>query len=295
MADNPTLSRITVPSGTTYDLKDAKAREDIAGIQASIAGGVSFIGETTTELSDGATTNPITINSQSVTAVAGNLVVYGTKEFIFDGTKWIEFGDLGTLKALAFKDSASGTYTPAGSVTSSFTGSSSNVSFTISANESGNYTPAGSISGTSFTGASMTSTGKFTPSGSVSLTNSNTTATVSAASSGEATYTPAGSISGASFTGASMTSTGKFTPSGSVSLTSSNTTATVSPAESGTATYTPAGTVGTPTISVSSAGATSSAATGIAVAAPAATAPANAVTYWLYRVRSKAASKNKAK
>ena len=109
MAD---ISKLTLPSGTTYNIKDAKAREDIASIEQSIAGGVSFIGETTTAISDGSTTNPIVINGNNHNAISGNLVVYGSKEFVFDGTKWIEFGDLGTLKALAFKDSASGSYTP---------------------------------------------------------------------------------------------------------------------------------------------------------------------------------------
>jgi len=109
MAD---ISKLTLPSGTTYNIKDAKAREDIASIEAAIAGGVSFIGETTTAISDGSTTNPIVINGNNHTAISGNLVVYGKKEFVFDGTKWIEFGDLGSLKALAFKDSASGSFTP---------------------------------------------------------------------------------------------------------------------------------------------------------------------------------------
>lgn len=231
MANNPTISKITLPSGTTYDLKDAKAREDIAGIQAIIAGGVSFIGETITPLEDGSTTNPIIINDQSVTATSGALVVYGSKEFIFDGTKWIEFGDLGTLKALAFKDSASGTYTPQGSISASFSGESNTVSFTISANDNGNYTPAGSISGVTFSGSSITSTGIFTPSGSISFSNSNKTAAVA-------------------------------------------------PAASGTTTYTPGGSVGAPTISVSAAGATSTAAIALSAAAPNATAPSNAITYY---------------
>ena len=46
MAD---ISKITLPNGTTYDLKDAQARSDIEAIEAAIAGGVTFIGETTTE------------------------------------------------------------------------------------------------------------------------------------------------------------------------------------------------------------------------------------------------------
>lgn len=113
MAD---ISKITLPSGSTYDLKDAQARSDIADIQRAISGGLHFRGETTTALTDGATTNPITINGSSYTAVSGDLVLYDEKEFLFDGTKWIEMGDLSLLGALAYKDSASGSFTPAGSV-----------------------------------------------------------------------------------------------------------------------------------------------------------------------------------
>ena len=115
MAD---LSKITLPSGTTYNLKDAKAREDIAAIEAAIAGGVSFLGITTTALTDGATTNPITIGGQSVSAINGCIVIYGSKEFIWADadTSWHLLGSADEFGALAFKDSASGSFTPHGSV-----------------------------------------------------------------------------------------------------------------------------------------------------------------------------------
>lgn len=115
MAD---LSKITLPSGTTYNLKDAKAREDIAAIEAAIAGGVSFLGVTTTALTDGATTNPITIGGQSVSAINGCIVIYDTKEFIWveADTSWHELGSADEFGTLAFKDSASGSFTPHGSV-----------------------------------------------------------------------------------------------------------------------------------------------------------------------------------
>lgn len=283
MADNPTLSRITLPSGTTYDIKDAWSREQIE----ALSGYTYYMGVTTTPLTDGATTNPIVIGGQSVEAQTGAICTYQSKEFIWNGTAWQEFGDLSALGDLAFADTASATYTPQGSVTASFTGSSSNVTITATANTNGNYQPAGSITGTTFTGSSMTSTGKFTPSGDVTLSNTNQTATVSKASSGTATYTPEGSITGTTFTGASMTSTGKFTPSGSVSFTNTNKTATVS-STTGTATYTPAGSVTAGTISVKTAGTTSTihnptkvtVAKTLETAAPSATAPSNAITYY---------------
>lgn len=259
----PDISKITLPSGSVYDIKDAQAREDIEEIKDAIAGGVTFMGETTTPLTDGATTNPITINDKSVTAIKGYLVVYNSKEFVFDGTQWIEMGDLSVLGSLAYKDSASGSYTPAGTVSKpTFTGSQSNVTITAADNASGNYQPKGTVSKPTFTGSSTTSTGKFTPEGSISVSASGTTnktATVSPAGSGEATYTPAGSVSQPTFTGNALTSTGNFTPEGGVSVstaTTENKTATVSKAASGTATYTPEGSVSAPTISVATAGST---------------------------------------
>lgn len=156
MAD---ISQIKMPSGTVYDIKDAVARSQIGGA-------ITIRGTTTTALTDEATTNPITIDGNSYTAVANDAVFYNKKEFIFDGTKWHEFGDMSGLGSLAMKNSASGSFTPSGSVSQpTFTGTEGNVSV------------------------------KGTPTGSVSLTTENKTATVSAASSGTATYTPAGSVS----------------------------------------------------------------------------------------------------
>lgn len=64
-------------------------------------GGIVLVGETTTALIDGARTNPITVNGNSYTAQSNDAVIYGSKEFLFDGTKWHEFGD---LSGLASKD-----------------------------------------------------------------------------------------------------------------------------------------------------------------------------------------------
>lgn len=51
-----------------------------------------YKGTTTTPLENGSTTNPITIDGESYTAVFGDVVVYGYTEFVFDGTAWSEFG-----------------------------------------------------------------------------------------------------------------------------------------------------------------------------------------------------------
>lgn len=192
MAD---ISKITLLNGTTYDLKDAKARDDIAAIQSAIAGGVTFMGETTTALTDGATITSITINSKTVTAVKGYLVVYNSKEFVFDGSKWIEMGDLSVLGALAYKDSASGS-----------------------------YTPAGSVSQPTFTGNETTSTGNFTPAGSVTLSSATSTST------GAVSYISA--IGTKSFSGTAATIKPKVTAAGTVAISTGTGTANYTPAGS---------------------------------------------------------------
>ena len=59
----PYISKITLPSGTSYDIKDAYAREVIE----TLAGGdaVVFIGVSSTALTDGGTEKP-TINNEQV-------------------------------------------------------------------------------------------------------------------------------------------------------------------------------------------------------------------------------------
>lgn len=71
----------------------------------------AFLGTTTTPLSDGATTNPITINNKSVTAKSGQIAQYDVEEFIFDGTTWSKFGgSLAGLTDVTFNDLQEGDY-----------------------------------------------------------------------------------------------------------------------------------------------------------------------------------------
>ena len=139
------LSKITLVDGTVVKIKDTEAR-------AAIAGGTHFLGATSTSLADGSSTNPIAIGADSVTAKNGDIVVSGNKEFIFAtiDNKWHELGDITGLGALALKNSASGSYTPEGTV--SFSGGT--------VESSGTYTPEGTVS---FSGGTVES-----PAGTVS-------------------------------------------------------------------------------------------------------------------------------
>jgi len=195
------ISKITLPSGTTYDLKDATARSDIADLQSAMTGGVHLIGETTTALTDQATTTTIKINDVNTTAKNGDLVYYNKKEFLFNGSKWIEMGDLTSLKALAYKDSASASYKPAGTIsTPTFTGTEETSTVTISSNSSTGaveYIPTGTITPAITSNGTVTFSGTATPHGTVAVTTkstSNKTAAVTAATSGTVTYTPDGDV-----------------------------------------------------------------------------------------------------
>ena len=112
------LSKLTLPtnvSGTVsnveYTLKDAEARQMIE----DLGNALYWVGVTTTALTDGSTTNPIQVNGESVTATTGGVASYDGLEFVFNGTAWQAFGHA-NFGALAFKSSASGSYTPAGTV-----------------------------------------------------------------------------------------------------------------------------------------------------------------------------------
>lgn len=181
----PTMYEITLPSGNSYYIEDNEVRQwigdgstsgaekrltDVETEVAKLSNATHWLGVTTTALSDGSTTNPITINGQSVTAVSGDIVQDSNgNEYIFNGTAWQALGSsVGTLKAFAYADTGEVTITPAG------TNSSSSVSGTCS------VTSSGSVSGTAVT-LSTTSVGSVTSAGSMpTYTVSNGVLTISA-------------------------------------------------------------------------------------------------------------------
>ena len=125
------ISQITLPSGTTYDLKDTWARTQIEAITGGSA--VVFKGVSSTPLTDGGNQNPTVDGTPVTTKSTGELYFYEQEEFIYgDDSKWHSLGSqLQNLGALAYKDSASGSYTPSGTVSQpTFTGGSSTVTIT---------------------------------------------------------------------------------------------------------------------------------------------------------------------
>lgn len=210
------ISQLVV-GGVTYDIKDLEAR-------ALAAGGIHYIGVTTTALTDGATTSPIVIDKANVTPKKGDLVLYAETggehtEYLWNGEHWDRLG-YGKFGDLACKSSASGSidlshdhnFTLEDATADLADGSVSG--FAVTAHE---YTPAGTI-------AKGTGTVNYTPEGTVTL--------------GGATAKPA-TISGKTADGA--VGAHSYTPEGTVEVT------TAAPATGETANYTPAGTITKPT------------------------------------------------
>jgi hypothetical protein len=100
----PDLKQITLPSGTTYDLRDSR-------VDSIISQGTRWVGVTTTPISDGSSTSTIIINGEEHQAEIGDITGYQEtgkqqEEFIWSGTIWQEFGSTGSLKELAFKEAS---------------------------------------------------------------------------------------------------------------------------------------------------------------------------------------------
>ena len=71
-------NKLTVGS-KTYD---GSAAVTIAASDLGLASAMLFLGTTTTAITDGAKTNPVAIGGSNKTVTAGNVVLYGSKEFV---------------------------------------------------------------------------------------------------------------------------------------------------------------------------------------------------------------------
>ena len=191
MAD---ISKITLPTGSTYYFKDEVARQ-------AAAAGVSFVictdaGSTPKDVQwvkEGTTITGTLVASASTsgafylvpTTTAAGKDIYSEYVTIKQGSgssttySWEKIGttdiDLSALGDLAYKDTATGNYTPEGSVSKpTFTGNSMT--------SSGTFTPSGSVSAPTFTGTEGNVSVSGTPAGTIGV------------GTGSANYTPAGSI-----------------------------------------------------------------------------------------------------
>jgi hypothetical protein len=84
--------------GTFTANQEGNSEINITASDLGLGNAMHFKGSTATELTDGATTNPIQVikannQTESYTALAGDVVLYSNKEFVWNGTAWEELGD----------------------------------------------------------------------------------------------------------------------------------------------------------------------------------------------------------
>ena len=227
--NSPVLSKVKI-GDSVYYLKDAELRSIVSAFGNATAQDVATeIAENGTGLATSAQVYDFVLDrtadiagamhfvsgtrAQQTDPSAGDVVLEGVIEYIYDGTSWQELGDEGTwvpksrtiagidlndnitvaelktaleLKALAYADTASATlndyvtgindidYQPAGTISADVDAASANATLTTA-----DYTPAGGV------------TGNVTPTGTVTLTADNDGFQVSGTnSSSEVTITP---------------------------------------------------------------------------------------------------------
>lgn len=152
------ISQVTLPNGITYDIKDAWSRERLSGL----SGAMHFVGTSTTDPTSAGGPTVAGVSS----FVAGDVVVYTPSgkaecEYVYNGSSWQEFGSTGSLKALAFKDSASGTVDGSSfkAAAQVFTGTQETLKHTVTSATvaaSGKYQKANDINTTLSTTAKAT-------------------------------------------------------------------------------------------------------------------------------------------
>lgn len=81
----------TVVFNTAYDASSNKAATmtDVTNAVAGLSGAMHFVGTSTTDPAGGT----VTISEQPYTGKSGDVVLYNQKEFVYNGTNWIELGD----------------------------------------------------------------------------------------------------------------------------------------------------------------------------------------------------------
>lgn len=165
---NPLIYQITLPSGSTYDIADLVARAAATGVSFELCTEASNT-PYGVQWSSGGTTITGTLAASSSTTGKFYLVpattqigndIFAEYVTVVDGNtySWEKIGttdiDLSNLGSLAYKDSASGSYTPAGS-----------IAVNAASGSGTSYTPEGTVAAPTISVASAGSTASVTPFG----------------------------------------------------------------------------------------------------------------------------------
>ena len=100
---NRYFDKVRLLDGSVAEVRDAFAREKLVGV-------IKYLGVTSTSISDGSANPNVVIDGETIDVSNGNIVVYGTREFIYLDAdhKWHEFGHDTTYSNLTFEQIQSG-------------------------------------------------------------------------------------------------------------------------------------------------------------------------------------------
>ncbi len=90
------------PYALTFGSKtyDGSAAKTLTASDLGLSSAMKYLGISTTEITSGGTQKP-TIDNTAVTPTAGNVVIYGSKEFVWSSnSKWEELGNQGSYKVV---------------------------------------------------------------------------------------------------------------------------------------------------------------------------------------------------
>lgn len=103
VTDSGTAAAANVATGAIADASTdnglvtaAQVATYVGNKTAGLSGAMHFLGVSTTAIKDGDPVGSITVDGKTVTPAAGDVVLYGNKEFVCTSTAWEELGDEGS-------------------------------------------------------------------------------------------------------------------------------------------------------------------------------------------------------
>ena len=95
--DSGRVDNVLTVGSKTFDGSEAVK---ITASDLGLSQAMKFLGTSTTRISDGANTNPITIGEDSVEVTAGNVVLYDNYEYVWTGSAWELLGGDSSFKVI---------------------------------------------------------------------------------------------------------------------------------------------------------------------------------------------------
>lgn len=134
----------TIETSLTNDANKIPTSAAVYSAISGLSGAMHFIGTTTTALTDGETTATLAGSGLNKTTgfVAGDVVIYDNKEFVWTGSAWEILGDEGSYALKSYTVSAGAELTGGGRLDSNPT-----ISHDTSGVTSGTYGPTAAVSG----------------------------------------------------------------------------------------------------------------------------------------------------